>query len=337
MVENADIILNIRSLKIGYSSGSRENIIMENISASARRGEIISVIGRNGVGKSTLLRTLAGLQSSLDGYVSYKTRSLSEYSRKEFAQVAGYISTEIVRVANMRVYDLVSLGRYPHTNWMGKINREDHKIIMNSIEMTSMLHCWDKYLSELSDGERQKAMISRMLAQDADIMIMDEPTAFLDVGSRYEIFNIMHRLSNLNGKTILFSTHDLQMATSQSDKIWLLLDDSLVEGAPEDLMMNGAFEKLFGSSLIRFNPADATFSIRQTKKGSVYVKGGGPARYWTEKALKRSGYAISNDEDTPYIELPSGESGEWIIISEDASDKFDSIYEAINRLKQYSI
>ncbi len=334
MTRNVDIVLDIRSLKIGYNSGSGKNIIMENISASAGKGEIISLIGQNGVGKSTLLRTLAGLQPSLDGYVSYNNKRLSEYSRKDFAQIAGYISTEVVKVANMTVYDLVSLGRFPHTNWIGKISPEDHKIIMDSIEVTSMLPSWNKYLSELSDGERQKAMISRILAQDADLMIMDEPSAFLDVGSRYEIFNIMNRLSTTSNKTIIFSTHDLQMATSQSDKIWLLMDGCLIEGAPEDLMMNGAFERLFGSSLIQFNPDDATFSIRRSEKGSVYVEGDGPARYWTEKALKRAGYAISDEEATPYIKLPPGESGKWLILSEDAYEEFDTIYETINRLKQ---
>ena len=123
----------------------------------------------------------------------------------------------------MRIYDLVALGRFPHTNWIGKVTSIDNEIIMDAIEKTSMLPFCNKFISELSDGERQKAMIARILAQDTDIMIMDEPTAFLDIGSKYEILNLLHMLSQKNEKTIIFSTHDMHMAISQSDKIWLIL------------------------------------------------------------------------------------------------------------------
>ena len=166
----------------------------------------------------------------------------------DLAQKVGYISTEIVKVSNMRVYDLVALGRFPHTNWIGKIDMKDHEAIMDAIEKTSMKPLYRKFVSELSDGERQKAMIARILAQDTGIMIMDEPTAFLDIGSKYEILHLMHHLSDKSNKTIIFSTHDLQMAISQSDKIWLILDNELIEGAPEDLMIAGAFDHLFDSS-----------------------------------------------------------------------------------------
>ena len=337
MIENNYEILSLRSLLIGYTSGGKKNILLNPINASARKGEIISVIGRNGVGKSTLLRTLSGLQSPLGGEVYYNNRDIREYSRREFAQNVGYISTESIRVANMTVYDLVSLGRFPHTNWIGKISTNDNKIIMDCLEMTSMSVHRRKFISELSDGERQKAMIARILSQDADIMIMDEPAAFLDVGSRYEILHLMHLLSQKNDKTIIFSTHDLQMAVSQSDKIWLLLDGNLLEGAPEDLMIKGAFGHLFESTVIKFNADDGTFVLSESEKGQVFIEGAGYSRYWTEKAVNRAGYSVSKVRTMPFIKLPSEDYGDWRICDQKSVLSFDSIYELISYLVKEKI
>ena len=151
----------------------------------------------------------------------YKGKNIYDYSRLDLAREVGYISTEIVKVSNMRVFDLVALGRFPHTNWIGKLEQKDNEHISDAIEKTSMTAFRHKYVSELSDGERQKVMIARILAQDTDIMIMDEPTAFLDIGSKFEILHLLHDLSRKSQKTIIFSTHDLHMAVSQADKIWL--------------------------------------------------------------------------------------------------------------------
>jgi iron complex transport system ATP-binding protein len=337
MVDDNNEILSLRSLLIGYTSGGKKNILLNPLSASARKGEIISVLGRNGVGKSTLLRTLSGLQVPLGGEVFYNNRDIKEYSRREFAQNVGYISTESIKVANMTVYDLVSLGRFPHTNWIGKISKNDNKIIMDCLEMTSMRVHSRKFISELSDGERQKAMIARILSQDADIMIMDEPAAFLDVSSRYEILHLMHLLSEKSDKTIIFTTHDLQMAVSQSDKIWLLLDGSLLEGAPEDLMIRGAFANLFESSLIKFNADDGTFVLSESERGHVFIEGGGNSRYWTEKAVNRAGYSVSEVRTLPFIKLPSEDSDDWQICKQNSVLNFDSIYELISYFKNEKI
>jgi len=238
---NLTEILSLNSLKIGYVSGNNKKVLLPPLNACAKNGELIAVIGRNGIGKSTLLRTLAGLQPSLGGEIIFNGKNITGYSRIDLAQNVSYISTEIVRVSNMSVYDLVALGRFPHTNWLGKINKENHEAIMDALNKTSMSGFCDRFVSELSDGERQRAMIARILAQDTGLMIMDEPTAFLDIGSKFEILNLMHLLSQKYGKTIIFSTHDLHMAISQSDKIWLVLNNGLIGGAPEDLMIEGAF------------------------------------------------------------------------------------------------
>ena len=330
MAKKENEILTLDSLRIGYLSGKKECLLLSPVSACGRRGELIAVIGRNGIGKSTLLRTLSGLQKPLGGNILYENRSLGEYSRMELARKVGYISTEIIKVTNMSVYDLVSLGRFPHTNWTGKVESDDQKVISDAIAKTSMTSFAHKFISELSDGERQKAMIARLLAQDTAIMVMDEPTAFLDVASKYEIMHLLHTLSNVAGKTIVYSTHDLQIATSQSDRIWLLLDDKLEEGAPEDLMLSGAFEHLFNSSSVSFNSKDGTFSFRSEVRGSIFVEGSGNRRKWTEKAIIRSGFKVSQDMTDPYVIVSSENNLSWKLVSDNDTTEFPSIYELID-------
>ena len=327
-------ILSLNSLKIGYVSGKKENILLPPLSASAIRGELIAVIGRNGIGKSTLLRTLAGLQQPLGGEIFYSKKNIRDYSRMELAQEVGYISTEIVKVSNMRVYDLVALGRFPHTNWIGKIEAKDHMAIMDALKKTSMESFREKFVSELSDGERQKTMIARILAQDTGIMIMDEPTAFLDVAGKYEILHLMHLLSNKNKKTIIFSTHDLQMAISQSDKIWLILDNKLFEGAPEDLMITGAFDHLFDSSTVVFNSEDGTFSFRSDTKGNIYVEGDGNKKHWTMMAINRAGFNVSKEKTFPYVIIPSESNKNWRLSNKTGILEFSTIYELITYLRR---
>ena len=334
MKMNSKEILSLDSLKIGYVSGKYENVLLPPLTASANSGELIAVIGRNGIGKSTLLRTLTGLQPPLGGEVFYSGKNIRDYSRMELAQKVGYISTEIVKVTNMRVYDLVALGRFPHTNWIGKIEMNDHEIILDALRKTSMESFSRKFVSELSDGERQKTMIARILAQDTGIMIMDEPTAFLDIAGKYEILHLMQMLSNNSDKTIIFSTHDLQMAISQSDKIWLILDNTLIEGAPEDLMIAGAFDHLFNSSTVLFNSEDGTFSFRSDTKGSIYIEGVGNKKHWTEKAINRAGFTVSKEKTYPYIIIPSDSNNFWRLLDQSCIQEFSSIYELISWLSK---
>jgi iron complex transport system ATP-binding protein len=329
-----EIILTLDSLKIGYHSGKNENVLLPPLSASAKRGELIAVIGRNGIGKSTLLRTLTGLQRPLGGEILCDGKNITDYSRTELAQKIGYISTEIVKVSNMSVYDLVSLGRFPHTNWMGKIGIKDQKVISDALEKTSMKPFGRKLISQLSDGERQKAMIARILAQDTGIMIMDEPTAFLDVASKYEILHLMHTLSVTGDKTIIFSTHDLQMAIGQADKIWLILDDRLIEGAPEDLMISGAFDHLFTSTKIMFNSEDGTFSFRNEPRGSIFLEGEGIKRWWTEKAINRAGFIVSQNRKLPSVKIPSENSNSWQLTTQTEVEDFQSVYDLIAYLSR---
>jgi len=332
METKSAILLTLDSLKIGYVSGKREKILLPPIKASANKGELIAVIGKNGIGKSTLLRTIAGLQVPLGGKIFYSGKNIHEYSRIDLAQKVGYISTEIVKVSNMTVYDLVSIGRFPHTNWLGKVDQRNHDAIMDALGKTGLSEFRNRFVAELSDGERQRTMIARILAQDTGLMVMDEPTAFLDIGSKYEILHLMHLLSNRNDKTIIFSTHDLHMAVSQADKIWLILDNELIEGAPEDLMIQGAFDHLFDSSPVNFNSDNGVFSFRSEEMGSIYLEGKGILRHWTEKAVNRAGFSVSEKITTPYIIVPSEKNKMWRLSGLDTFHEFGSIYELIRWL-----
>lgn len=336
-MEKADKILYFNSLKIGYASGRNEKVLLPPISGSARTGELIAVIGRNGIGKSTLLRTLAGIQKPLGGEVFFGEKNLADYSRMELARKVGYISTEVVKASNMSVYDLVALGRFPYTNWIGKIEMSDHEAIMDALIKTSMDGFCERFISELSDGERQKAMIARIMAQDTGIMIMDEPTAFLDIAGKYEIFHLLNTFSGHSDKTIIYSTHDLQMALGHSDKIWLMTGNDLIEGAPEDLMIAGAFDHLFDSAAVLFNSHSGTFSFRTRPKGRIFIEGGGDKRHWTEKAFNRAGYVVSREKTKPYVTVQSDSDDSWQLVSDNERKKFVTLYDLITHIKKEDV
>jgi iron complex transport system ATP-binding protein len=326
-------ILSLESLLIGYKSGERASALIPSLTASVRKGELIALIGQNGTGKSTLLRTITGLHPALGGDIIINGKKLGDYQRYDLAKNIGYISTEPVRVTNMTVTDLVRLGRYPHTSWTGKLEEEDHELVADAIRKTGLESFTGRYINELSDGERQRAMIARILAQDAEILLMDEPTAFLDVKSRYEMIHLLHDLTFSRGKTIIFSTHDMLTAIGESDRIWLISGDSFTDGAPEDLILNGSFEKLFADSVVKFNSSDASFSYKRKMHGTVGVEADGIVRYWTEKAANRAGFEVSETGEGLRIKVIAGVNGvSWQATRESEVLVFSSLYELVKWL-----
>lgn len=325
-------IMSFSDLVIGYTRNGKINPLLPPMSGTALKGELIAVIGRNGIGKSTLLRTLAGIQSKISGSVNVMGKNIENINKADFARIAGFISTWNNSVSNLNVYDLISLGRFPHTNWIGSLTGKDHSIIASSIERTSVTNLKDRYFYELSDGERQKVMFARLLAQDTNIMVMDEPTAFLDIRSKYEILHFLYSLTRNEGKTIIYSTHDFGMAIKHSDKIWLVLDKEMIEGAPEDLLINGAFDHLFESSSVRFNSHDGTYNfIDHTDKGAVSLKGNGKLLHWTGQALRRAGYTVTEDSSLQIII----KENKWQL-SGDKVGIFSSVYDLIRTLDSRS-
>lgn len=325
-------VLSFSELRIGYITGKLRKELTAPLCASTNGGELIALLGRNGIGKSTLLRTLTGIQESLGGDLLLYGRHISEYKRMDIAKKTGYISTEIVRASNMTVSELVALGRFPHTNWLGKIDHKSREIISSSLVKTGMKGFANRNISELSDGERQKAMIARLLAQDTKLMIMDEPTAFLDISSKFEIINLLHELTR-EGRTVIFSTHDFNVALNHADKIWLISEKGMFDGAPEDLILNNSFDHLFKSPVIGFNYADGSFNFIKTTGKTISLSGKGKNRIWTEKALIRAGYKVVDNSSEIKIKVPDKEEKRWVLTKSESVEFFNSIYELVNRLR----
>ncbi len=326
-------ILTVNSLIIGYIHGRKKIPILPPLDASAGKGELIAVLGRNGIGKSTLLRTITGLQKNIGGSVLIRNEDTRHYSRIKFARNVGYISTEIIRVSHMRVYDLVALGRFPYTDWTGRPDRIAGEIIIDSINRAGLTNFSDRLISELSDGERQRAMIARVLAQDTDILIMDEPLAFLDISGKFGVLKLMKDLTE-SGKTIVFSTHDFNIAVNNADKIWLITEADIKEGAPEDLWLMNYFECLFDSERTGFDPEDGSFGFSPAYNGELYLEGGtGRQRNWTTKALGRRGFRISSGKTRPYIKVLE-EGGGWSLVNDEKVLNFNSLYELLKNLRQ---
>ena len=303
MVE--DRYLFCKGLSIGYQDRITPSVVVKsNLTIRALRGEMVALLGGNGVGKSTLLRTLAGFQLPLSGELWIHNKPAAEYRADELAREMSFVSTEVVRVAHLTVRELVGLGRYPYTNWFGELNEKDREIISKAIRDVGLSGYEDRQVSRISDGERQRAMIARALAQDTRILVLDEPTAFLDISNKYEIVRILHQLVKEQGKCIIFSTHDLHTALSMADRIWLMLDGEVVEGIPEEIAEKGYFDSLFpGNPQLKFDVDKGDFTFSKNRTGTVRLSASGSTRRMAVKALERLGFEIG-EEETDRIAIP---------------------------------
>jgi len=299
-------VLSINDLSLGYYlSKKKKKIIQHNISLSALEGELIMLIGANGTGKSTLLRTLLRFQPALEGEIFLFNKPLLSYSQHQLAKQISYVSTEIVQQTYMTVFELVAYGRTPYLNRMGTLSEADKNMVYKALDWVGMLHFAKRFINEISDGERQRVMIARALAQDTPIIFLDEPTAFLDLAHRYEIVRLLKYLSENQHKTIVLSTHDLHIALRQADKIWLMLANKVLQGTPEDLALANEFENLFNSTenqqipLIRFDSFTGDFVSHTPQKGSFNIVSKMEAEeyyLWTKRALNRMGYSVDADD-----------------------------------------
>ena len=298
MTINDKIIISLSDLSIGYKNRfSFSTIVKSKISLYALKGELVALIGSNGSGKSTLLKTIIGFQPALEGQITINDRPATSYNERQLSKTLSFVSTEQVRVPNLTVYDLVALGRYPYTNWFGKLLPADHQVVEEAIFMTGLEGYENRLINFLSDGERQKAMIARTLAQDTEIIVLDEPTAFMDLSNKYEIVHILRNLAIEKGKTILYSTHDLSTAIAESDRIWLMLENSVEQGSPEDLVISGSFNSLFKNSHLNFDTEKGDFRIRKIPIRRIGLTGAGTVCSWTAKALERIGFEVINIQD----------------------------------------
>lgn len=241
--------IELHNVTLGYG----ERVLMADASVGFGWGELTALIGRNGTGKSTLLRTIAALAKPQKGHITIGGMDASALTMREVASRIAFVSTEDVRVQNLHVWDVVSLGRAPYTNWVGRLTEEDKTKVRESLRLVGMEHFADASMDSLSDGERQRVMIARALAQDTPIILLDEPTAFLDLPNKYEICLLLKRLAHKEGKCILFSTHDLSIAIEICDTIAIIEGGKFHYGTAEMLMEEGVMQRIFNSTQIEFD------------------------------------------------------------------------------------
>lgn len=251
-------MIRFQSLSLGY--GSR--ILIDSLSATVKRGELTALVGRNGTGKSTLLRAITGLRERKGGDILLGDKSIDSLSTAELATMVAFVTTDKVRIANLRCRDVVALGRAPYTNWIGRMQEQDEEIVMRSMELVGMSDYADKTMDRMSDGECQRIMIARALAQQTPIILLDEPTAFLDMPNRYELCTLLQRLAHEEQKCILFSTHELDIALALCDSIALISPPQLHLLPTEEMVNSGYIEKLFTSGIVNFDPATRSVSIK---------------------------------------------------------------------------
>ncbi|OIQ28317.1 MAG: ABC transporter ATP-binding protein [Bacteroidetes bacterium MedPE-SWsnd-G2] len=259
----AHTVLKTQALEIGYKSKSKTSSIAQNINLSFNKGELIGLVGANGIGKSTFIRTLTKVQPSLNGNIILNDINLSEYNNLELAKSLSVVLTESVPSKNLSVFELVALGRHPYTNWVGNLNKKDLETVNQALEQTNILHLSDKKCYELSDGQLQKVMLSRALCQDTNLIILDEPTSHLDMYHKAYILKLLKTLTQETEKTILFSSHEIDLAIQLCDKIIVMTGETVEYDTPCNLISKGAFTNLFPSDLIKFD--EKTGSFRVTK------------------------------------------------------------------------
>lgn len=241
--------IELHDVTLGYG----ERVLMADASVGFGWGELTALVGRNGTGKSTLLRTIAALSRPQKGRITIGGEDSSQLSMREVASRIAFVSTEDVRVQNLRVFDVVSLGRAPYTNWVGSLTEEDRAKVKQSLALVGMAEFAEATVDSLSDGERQRVMIARALAQDTPIILLDEPTAFLDLPNKYEICLLLKRLAHKEGKCILFSTHDLSIAIELCDTIAVIEGGKFHYGTAEMLIEEGVMQRIFNSAQIEFD------------------------------------------------------------------------------------
>ena len=255
------IILQASKISIGYSHKKEKTIIASNIDLSLRKGKLIALIGANGIGKSTLLRTITGIQKTISGIVLLNGTNIHELDALTLAQNLSVVLTEKLPPSNLTVFELIALGRQPYTNWIGKLTDADIAKVNEAMELTQISHLATKKHFEISDGQLQKVLIARALAQDTPLIILDEPTTHLDLLHKVSLFKLLKKLTQETDKCILFSTHDIDMAIQLSDEMIIMTPETVVQDEPCNLISKGSFTSLFNNEHIIFDPEKGKFLI----------------------------------------------------------------------------
>lgn len=287
--------LSARDLAVGYRQGKKAVAIMSGLNLTLERGAVTALLGRNGAGKSTLLRALTGAERPIGGTVAIGGHDTAAMSSREMSRLVGLVSTERIAAGGLTVTELVELGRQPHTGFLGRLSGHDREAVAHAIASVGMEHKAQSHLAQLSDGERQKAMIARAIAQETPIIVLDEPTAFLDVASRIRVMRLLHTLARNQGKAVLLSSHDVAQSLLLADALWVIADDrSMTCGRTEDVVMGGAMQHMFTDPDIAFSPDTCDFEAALPTVAAVRLECADTLlRRCASSAMLRSGIAVA--------------------------------------------
>lgn len=281
-------ILSTDELAIGYPG----RLVAEHLSLALHPGDVVALVGPNGTGKTTLLRTLAGLLPPLAGSIALEGEPLASLSARAKAQRLGVVLTERPQTGYLTGFELAAAGRYPHTGWQGRLAPADIAIVDEALELVGAAAFRDRPVASLSDGERQRVMVARALAQQPRLLLLDEVTSFLDVPRRVAFFALLGELAGQRGYAIVISTHELELALRCANRLWLYDGTRLLDGAPEDLILSGDFARIFAADGVRFDEEAGHFELRRPASRRIALEGKGVRAAWTRRALERAGFAI---------------------------------------------
>lgn len=316
-------VLETAGLAVGFRAFRRAPVeVLGGLDLRVEAGEFVCLVGPNGTGKSTLLRTLAGLQRPLRGQVWLGGRELAQLGRLDVARRVSVVLTTREDLGLLSAYQVVSLGRFPHTGWVGRLQQRDRDIVGWAIRAVGVRELAERPVAELSDGERQRVLIARALAQEPGVMLLDEATAFLDVSARVEITSLLRRLSREQGVGIVLTTHDLELALQTARTVWLLdKEGRLQAGTPEELVLSGAVAGTFRGAELSFDEAARSFRVRWQSGGRAWLWGGEGDELglaMTRALLEREGFALvrggGDTRGVVEVELRSAEAERrWVV------------------------
>lgn len=253
----------LRHIHTGYKGRGVNVSLLGDMNASLRTGELTCLIGVNGAGKSTLLRTMAGLLRPLNGYITLMDKPLSAYSPQELSKTVSVVLTDEIPEQDLRVFETVAMGRMPYTGYWGSLGDEDIKKVDDALRLVGMNDFAQRRLGSLSDGERQKVVIAKALAQDTEVILLDEPVAYLDFPSKVATLRLLKQVAKQTGKSVLLSIHDIELALKIAQRLWILQGSEFIEGEPSALAIEGKVDFLFGGEGICFNRQTLQYSISE--------------------------------------------------------------------------
>ena len=327
-MQNRPAIIETKGLALGYKKAKTIQWVAEGISFSLGSGELTCVLGPNGVGKSSLIRAILGQGVHTRGGIYFQGKPIRSFSPQSLARSISVVLTDRFSAGNLAVKQLVALGRIPFTNWLGSLAPEDEAAVEAAITATKTTYLKDRKISEISDGQLQKVMIARALAQDGELMILDEPTAHLDLVNRFEIMHLLRAIARDQNKAVLVITHDLEIAVETADEFLLMpFEGPLIAGKPEDLILTGAINRLLPSGQMRFSPVTGKIQL-SSPPSYEQVKGPEEVAQWLKLALAKNKISLDSRISITASREPLG----FLIEKGGSSLEVNSIEEVLREL-----